>query len=193
MGIEQGTPLGVATRGMLAGAGGAVAVTAMVAAGRGLMAGEPVPVDARAIERVSAGQALSEGPGMPPNMNRVTATFVQKVATGIFGTSLSARQQYLAGTAWHLAYGGFWGVVYALLASSVRLPALLLGAVHGLVVWAVGFAWLVPRMRLLLPPGRQERRTTALVVGVHVAYGLVVTLLYRLLGTVRRKGGGEIL
>ena len=187
---DQDTPVGVVLRGSLAGMGGAVAVTAMVAAGRGLISGRGRTDDTRTIEEISAGQALSEGPGMPPDMNRVTATFVQKVATGIFGTSLSAPRQYLAGTAWHLAYGGFWGAIYALARSSVRTSGLLLGVGHGLAVWAVGFAWLVPKMGLVLPPGRQRPRTTAMVIGVHAAYGTVVALLYDLLSGRDREARG---
>ncbi len=175
---DRDTPLQVAVKGLLAGVVGALGVTVMVTAGRKALSGQNGGIDVQADEGISAGQALAEGPGMPPNMNRVTATFVQKIATGIFGTSLSAHQQYLAGTAWHLAYGGFWGTVYGLVRSSLEAPKTILGPAHGLVVWAIGFAWLVPRMKLVLPPGRQRPRTTAMVVGVHAAYGLIVAYLF---------------
>ncbi len=125
------TPAKVALAGLLAGMLGALAVTVMVALGRTVMADSDKPGDPASYAAISAGEAVAEGPATPPDMNRVTATFVQKVATGIFGTSLDARQQYLAGTAWHLAYGGFWGMLYALLQSSVRIPALLLGPAPG--------------------------------------------------------------
>ncbi len=171
---RRDTPLRVAMEGLLAGVVGALGVTVMVAIARRLTSAQTEPLDLRAADGISAGQALSEGPNMPPNMNRVTATFVQKIATGLFGTSLSARQQDFAGTAWHLAYGGFWGIVYGLVQSSLTLPSVLLGSVHGLVVWAISFAWLVPKMKLVLPPNRQHPRTTAMVVGVHAAYGLIV-------------------
>ncbi len=178
MNDDRDTPLQVASKGLLAGVAGALGVTVMVAAGRRAMSGQDHRSDAGGGEGISAGQALSEGPNLPPNMNRVTATFVQKIATGIFGTSLSAPQQYVAGTAWHLIYGGFWGTIYGLVQSSLGVPRLVLGPVHGLVVWAVGFAWLVPRMKLVLPPGRQRPPTTALVVGVHAAYGVIVAYVF---------------
>ena len=184
------TPIGVAIKGLLAGMGGALALTLMVGGCRKLMSGGDDQDRAQDSEGISAGQALSEGPGVPPDMNRVTATFVQKIATGIFGTSLSASQQYLAGTAWHLAYGGFWGAIYALIQSSASVPKLLLGPAHGATVWAIGFAWLVPKMGLILPPSGQRPRTTAMVVGVHVAYGTVVALLYDLLSDRDPKAGG---
>ena len=175
------TPLWVASEGLLAGLGGALAVTGMVAAGRRVMAQGGAASADRLPAGLSAGQALSEGPNMPPDMNRVTATFVQKLATGLFGASLSAEQQYRAGLAWHLAYGGFWGVLYALMRGSVRVPAAILGPALGLAAWAVGPGWLVPRMQLLLPPSKERARLTAMVVGVHAAYGALVALACHLL------------
>jgi hypothetical protein len=180
---DRHSPLTVATEGVLAGMAGALTVTVLVAAGRWAIAGRDgrSPVLATpADERITAGQVLSEGPDLPANMNRVTAIFVQKLATGLFGASLDADQQYLAGTLWHLAYGGFWGLLYALWRGSLPLPPLALGPAHGLLVWAVGPGWLVPKMGLMLPPGRQRPRTTALVAGIHAAYGLIVALLVAL-------------
>ena len=180
---ERRSPLGVAVEGVLAGMGGALGVTVLTAAGRRAVAGRGSRGAARLVpadEAVTAGQVLSEGPDLPANMNRVTATFVQKLATGLFGASLDAEQQYLAGTLWHLAYGGFWGLLYALWRGSLPVPPLALGPAHGLLVWAVGPGWLVPKMGLMLPPGRQRPRTTALVAGIHAAYGLLVALLVAL-------------
>ncbi len=183
MADDRHSPLTVATEGILAGMGGALAVTALVAAGRWAIAGRDSRSSVRGIpadERITAGQVLSEGPDLPANMNRVTATFVQKLATGLFGASLDAEQQFVAGTLWHLAYGGFWGLAYALWRGSLPLSPLALGPAHGLLVWAVGPGWLVPKMGLMLPPGRQRPRTTALVAGIHAAYGLTVALLVAL-------------
>ena len=176
-------PLQVAMEGTLAGMLGALAVTAMVAAGRKVMSGQDRPEVGEANAGISAAQALSEGPDLPPNMNRVTATFVQKVATGIFGTSLDAQQQFVAGFAWHLTYGGFWGMLYGLLQSSLSLPKFLLGPTLGLGVWAIGPGWLVPKMKLMLAPGQQRPRLTAMVIGVHAAYGAVVALAFDVLSS----------
>ncbi len=175
------SPASVALAGLFAGMLGALAVTVMVALGRTVMADSHEPDGPADDAGISAGEALSDGPAMPPDMNRVTATFVQKVATGIFGTSLDARQQYFAGTAWHLAYGGFWGMMYSVLQSSVRIPMLLLGPAWGVGVWAVGPGWLVPKMKLMLPPAKQRPHLTAMVVGVHAAYGAIVALVVKAL------------
>ncbi len=82
---------------------------------------------------------------------------------------------------WHLAYGGFWGMLYALLQSSMPVPKLLLGPIWGLGVWVIGPGWLVPKMKLMLPPGEQRPRTTVMVVGIHAAYGAIVALVFHLL------------
>ena len=123
MNASRNSPLRVAITGLLAGMGGAVALTGLAGAGRRLLSDRGTLDAGPTSDGITVGEALSEGPDLPPNMNRVTATFVQKIATGIFGRSLSAEQQYVAGTAWHLAYGGFWGVVYALLRGSVGCPS----------------------------------------------------------------------
>jgi hypothetical protein len=175
------TPLAVAVQGMLAGAGGAVVLSAISIAGQNMMSGPSETKPTQNSEGISAGEALFEGPDMPPNMNRMTATFVQKIATGLFGTSLTADQQYVAGNAWHLTYGGFWGVVYGLLASSTGIPRLLLGPLFGVALWALGPGWLVPKMKIMLPPTEQEPRTTAMMVGAHAAYGAITALILNLI------------
>jgi len=175
-------PLKLVARGLLAGVGSAVVLTVVLSVGRRVLFRPVRDAPARGPRGITASEALGEEPGVPPNMNRVTATFVQKVATGIFGMSLGVREQYVAGTAWHLGYGGFWGAVYALLQGSVGAPKRLLGPAYGLGVWAVGPAWLVPRMKLMLPPTQQRPHIAALVLGAHALYGALLALGLHLLG-----------
>jgi hypothetical protein len=181
MGDQYPTPLRVALDGVVAGMTGALALSVLVTAGRKALAAQDKVVTTDDDTGITAGEALAEGPDLPPNMNQVTATFVQKVATGIFGTSLTSRQQYVAGTIWHLTYGGFWGMGYALLQSSVRVPKLVLGSVYGLAVWAMGFAWLVPKMKLILSPSQQHIRTRVITMSVHAVYGMIVALTCHML------------
>ena len=180
---HKDTPLRVAIDGLLSGMGGALALTAMTVAGRKIMSGQGgSDTDEKPdTQGLTAGEALSEEPDMPPSINEVTSTFVQKIATGLFGTTLSADQQYVAGVAWHLTYGGFWGMLYALLQSSMPMPRLLLSLLYGLGVWAIGPGWLVPKMKIMLPPNKQDPRTAAMMVSGHVAYGALLALGLRLL------------
>ncbi len=169
------TPLAVAVAGAVAGIGGALFLVPFVWLSRfALRDRRPDP------ERnpLAPGTILSETATQPPDLLQVTGVFVQKVATGLFGASLSVEQQRRYGALWHLAYGAVWGVGFALIVTSADLPGLVLGPIYGLVVWAIGPAWLVPRMRLMLPIGQASRTVTALVVAWHVGYGLVVATLF---------------
>ena len=191
MSKTQETPLAVAACGLLAGIAGAIVVSLIGSAYQKTNTGkdgsngggEAAASGAGPSAGITVGEALADGPDMPPNMNRVTATFVQKVATGIFGLSLNKDQRHAAGFVWHLMYGGFWGVIYGLLRSSLRLPSLVLSPLHGLLVWAVGPGWLVPKMKLMLPPGEQEPRTRSLVCGIHPLYSAFVAGVYHWLAT----------
>lgn len=193
---KRNTPLQVATKGFLSGMGGALVLTVLLKAAR-MALGAPKrnpdgePGHSSSEQSITAGEALSEDPGLPPAMDRVTAVFVQKVATGIFGTSLTPRQQYLAGFTWHLAYGGFWGVIYSLARSSTRTTDLSLIPAHGLGVWLVGPGWLVPRMDLMLPPPDQRPQTIALTLGGHLSYSTATGLLFRWLQAWDREPPGR--
>ena len=179
---NQDTPLAVALKGLVAGAGGALALSSLVKAARtAISAQQEGERDTPQTEGITAGEALSESPRTPPGIDEMTATFVQKVATGLFGATLDHDQQYLAGTAWHLTYGGFWGTVYSLLQSSLPLPKFISGPLYGLGVWALGPGWLVPKMKIMLPPTEQDRRTTLMVMAVHAAYGSTTALAFHLL------------
>jgi hypothetical protein len=175
MAHDAETPLRVAAEGMLSGMGGALALTALTTVGNNILMGRGLSDDVEDKPK-TAGQVLSEAPTAPPNISEVTATFVQKVATGLFGTSLTTEEQYAAGVAWHLAYGGFWGALYALTSASVKVPGVVLAPIFGLSVWAIGPGWLVPKMKIMLPPHRETPRTVALMVGSHVIYAGLVSL-----------------
>jgi hypothetical protein len=167
------TPLLVALWGAGAGVVGAVLLTPLVYLSRAALG---VRDARRPRNALAPGVILSEAAAVPPDLLQVTAVFVQKVATGLFGASLTMAEQRLYGTLWHLVYGAFWGVGYALIQTSLAVPPILLGPAYGLFVWAAGPAWLVPRMRLMLPLGRQTRRVTLLVIAWHLLYGLALAL-----------------
>ncbi len=178
------TPLGVVMKGALAGFAGTLALTLgvkgaqwVVSSGsdgdRGQRSGKD---DAPA--GIGASQALAGGQVQAPFLDQSTELFVQKVATGLFGASLSESARTAAGAGMHFAYGGFWGAVYGLVQSSLRLPAALHGLLYGLVVWLIGPVTLVPAMGIMPPPQEQGGQRALLVAGFHVAYGLALGLVF---------------
>jgi hypothetical protein len=166
--------------GAVAGALGAAALTPLVYLSR-LFPLQRRPI-ARRVSPLAPGTFLSEATHTPPDLLHISGVFVQKLATGIFGASLTLRQQRMAGTAWHLVYGALWGIPYALITASIGNPAVAFGAAYGVVVWAVGPAWLVPKMRLMLPVPAQTLAVTAMILIGHIAYGLVVAAVFRSMG-----------
>ncbi len=176
------TPLAVAVSGALAGIAGALLLTPLVRFSRwSLGAGGGDHGGRRPPNPLAPGPILSESARIPPDLLQMTGVFVQKVATGLFGMSLSVADQRRLGLAWHVAYGGVWGMGYGLLQSSVPVPAAVLGPAFGVAVWAMGPAWLVPRMRLMLPVGRASRIVTTLVIAWHVLFGAVLAIVFSLL------------
>ncbi len=176
------SPVAVVAKGALAGFAGTLALAVVMkgaqwAAGRGeddgQRSGEP-GVGAG----LGAAQALAGGRVQAPFLDRSTELFVQKVATGLFGASLSGATLAAAGAAVHVAYGGFWGAVYGLVQASLRLPPAVHGLLYGLAVWLVGPVTLVPAMGIMPPPREQGARRVILVAGFHVAYGLALGLVF---------------
>ncbi len=169
------TPLGVAVAGAVAGVGGALFLVPFVWLSRFALGGRRPDPDRNPL---APGTILSETATQPPDLLQVTGVLVQKVATGLFGASLSVEQQRRYGALWHLAYSAVWGMGFGLIVTSADVPILIVGPIYGVLVWAVGPAWLVPRMRLMLPVGRASHTVTGLVVAWHVGYGLVVAALF---------------
>ncbi len=175
------TPLEVALNGALAGALGALALTLMILVVRRLTLPRREPGHERGHAAMTLADILAEGPDSPPDFIGATATFVQKLATGLFGVSLTRQQQLWAGMGWHLLYGAFWAVPYALLQASVTVPNLLLGPAYGVLVWLVGPVWLVPKMRLMLPVRSQRAWVALMVFAGHLSYGALVALTFAVL------------
>lgn len=124
---------------------------------------------------VTPAGALAEAQG--PGPEGLAEHFAVKVGSGLFDRDLS-KYSKPAGKAVHFAYGAFWGSVYGILQGDRRRNILLGGAAHGLFVWAFGPGWLVPAMRLMLPPSKAPKRETIPLIAGHIIYGLTVAGLF---------------
>ncbi len=187
------TPLAVAMKGALAGFAGTLALSVVVKGAQWLQSLTGEEPEQRTSDQgsetgIGAGQALAGGEVQAPFLDQSTEIFVQKVATGLFGTSLSGGARRTAGMAMHFLYGSFWGAVYGLVQSSLRLPPARHGLLYGLIVWLIGPATLVPAMHIMPPPQKQGVRQVLMVVGFHVAYGLGLGLTFDAFTQGERRG-----
>jgi uncharacterized membrane protein YagU involved in acid resistance len=117
---------------------------------------------------------------LPPGPEGLAEQFAFKIASGVFGVDLAPHTR-AAGIATHLTYGSIWGALYALVQASLNQQPALAGTFYGLAVWLVGPGLLVPAMKLMRPPYKDDpTRTTTFVAG-HVVFGVVVAAVYELL------------
>ncbi len=177
------SPLEVVLKGALAGFAGTLVLSvalkgAQWVAGRGGGEGRWQAGGQGAQAGIGAGQALAGGQVRAPFLDQSTEIFAQKVATGLFGSSLPGGALKATGVAAHFIYGGFWGAVYGLIQASFHLPAALHGLLYGLIVWLIGPVTLVPAMGIMPPPQHQGARRALMVAAFHVAYGLGLGLTF---------------
>lgn len=177
------SPLGVVIKGALAGFTGTLVLTMAVKAAQWVVTRAHGDDEQQSGEQedqagIGAGQALAGGQVQAPFLDPSTEIFVQKVATGLFGASLSGGTLKALGVGMHFVYGSFWGAVYGVIQSSIRLPAALHGLLYGLIVWLIGPVTLVPAMHIMPPPQQQGVRNALMVAGFHIAYGLGLGLTF---------------
>lgn len=175
------TPLGIVTKGALAGFAGTMALTAILKAAQWIANHNDdgqQPRERDLTTGIGAAQALTGGQVQAPFLDESTEVFAQKVATGLFGTSLSGGTRVAAGVSVHVVYGAFWGGVYGLIQSSLCLPAVAHGPLYGLIVWVIGPVTLVPAMGIMPPLPKQGTPRVLMVASIHVVYGLVLSLVF---------------
>ncbi len=78
---------------------------------------------------------------------------------------------WLAAGAAHLGFGATGGAAYA---TAVRRSTVPRGIAFALTVWAVSYAGWIPALRLMPPPGRDNRRRAWTTLTAHVVYGAVL-------------------
>jgi hypothetical protein len=112
-----------------------------------------------------------------PGPEGAAELFFVKMGSGLFDKDVS-RYARPAGKAVHCAYGTLGGVLYGLVQSRRIRDPWLCGVFHGLFMWGIGPAWLVPAMHLIAAPTRLPKRQTALMIGGHVMYGITVAKVF---------------
>jgi hypothetical protein len=110
-----------------------------------------------------------------------TERLVEKVAAGVFERDLSPDTRQTLGLGIHWGYGTFWGVAYAILQASLRLPTWLHGTLLGLAVWVIGPLGLVPAMKLSARSTGRPRSLRIVSVVLHLLYGWATAATFGLL------------
>lgn len=77
----------------------------------------------------------------------------------------------------HLAFGGFWGVVWALLRRDAQIRPFVDGIGFGTVVWVTGFGTFMPRLGLAKGLWEMDPYELARTWGSHVGYGVATSLV----------------
>ena len=109
-----------------------------------------------------------------------TEKLAEKVSEGIFEQPLEEDTRQVAGQAIHWGYGTFWGVVYGIVQSSLRLPHLMHGTLFGSLIALVA-ATVVPAMRVVPPPEEQPASQRVMMTTINLIYGWVVALTFAFL------------
>ena len=98
----------------------------------------------------------------------------------------SRKAQDAMATVLHVAFGAGAGALFEPLrrAARVPVPAPLLGAAFGTLVWGVSYAGWIPALGIMPPPTRDRPGRPAVMLAAHWVYG-------GLLGALLSAGGTE--
>jgi hypothetical protein len=153
------TPLGAAARGLVAGAAGTGAMTAVQ-------------------ELLASGGNGGKPAEDPWESAPAPAQLARRVAKGVFGRDIPAERIPLVANAMHWGYGTAMGIGFGLLQGTVRRHVWRDGLLYGAGLWALSYAEMVP-LGLYEPPWRYGPKTLAKDLSYHVAYGLGIAAAYR--------------
>jgi hypothetical protein len=104
----------------------------------------------------------------------------KRFVEGMFQTEVGPDKAPLYNNVVHWGYGVAWAGLYGLVAGSLGGSRPLLGLPFGAVVWASGYALLVP-MKLYKPMWEYDATTLKRDLSAHLAYGAGTALAYKVL------------
>jgi uncharacterized membrane protein YagU involved in acid resistance len=109
---------------------------------------------------------------LPPReitMNLADAAGVKK--------QLPEGGRFAATMAGHFGYGTLVGALYAPLSRKVQAPAVVKGALFGILVWTVSYLGVLPVIRVLPPATEQPQRRNELMIASHIVWGIALALI----------------
>ena len=109
---------------------------------------------------------------LPPR--QITERVTEEVAVK---EQLSEEERRRLSVAAHYAFGATAGALYAPLARTLRLPAVLGGVTYGLGVWASSYLGWLPKAGLYRRPQHEPAGRQAMMIGAHVVWGAALGML----------------
>jgi hypothetical protein len=147
------TPLAAVGRGLLAGAAGTTAMTAV---------------------QLAYLKAKGQEPSTTP------AQVGKRLIEGVLQREVPESRMGLLNNAMHFLYGTSWAAIYGLAQESLHLPTFRHGILFGTLVWSASLVEL-PAMKLAPPVWEYAPATLASDVGFHLVYGSAVAAAHRAL------------
>ena len=110
-----------------------------------------------------------------PTPKRVVDTLAERE-----GTQISDKQAMAGGMAAHFAYSAFWGALYGVGQSRLRLPAVAAGTAYGELIYALNYRqWgILPQLGILPAPSERSLKKNLIPVGSHAVFGVATALAF---------------
>lgn len=156
---------------------------AVIGAISGLVATGPMTVAMILLHRQLPG---SERYPLPPRQ----ATMKLAEQTGL-KKKLDDPGRYAATLLAHFGYGAGVGSIYGAVEESVPAPAIAKSLVYGVLVWAGSYLGLLPVLGAMKPATEHPVRRNALMIAVHVLWGLCLGLLVEVFMREASSAGGQ--
>jgi len=163
------SPLGVVSRGLVAGAVGTAAMDLLMYARYRRGGGD------QALLEWELAAGLSDWDDAP-----APALVGKRVVEGLFDVELAPQWARLTNNVTHWAYGVMWGAQYGIVAGSARVPHTWYGLALGTVAWGSGYV-VLPLAKLYQPIWEYDAATLAKDYSAHLLYGAAAGLAFRLL------------
>jgi hypothetical protein len=106
-----------------------------------------------------------------PKPHQIEARIEEKTGAS---DEIGPRQGVLLAQGMHMLIGTAYGAGYSLLQSLINLPALVVGPIYGLVVYAINEIITGPSLDLTPPPSQEPERRVLRRVLMHLLFGLVI-------------------
>ncbi|HCI79044.1 MAG TPA: DUF1440 domain-containing protein [Ktedonobacter sp.] len=114
---------------------------------------------------------------LPPE--RITDALAARVG---LRKKMDGEQHWIATIVAHFLYSAFVGTLYQPLTRRITLPTILKGTLFGVFIWAVGYAVLVPLLKIPESSSAQKQPLprNLMMIAAHVVWGILTAEISKL-------------